>query len=180
MELRSHGITRDPQRMSGASEGGWYYQQTDLGYNYRLTDIQSALGLSQLKRIDRFVSRRRALAARYDSLLKNLPVIVPWQHPDGQSAYHLYPVLLKQELLSKGRRFVFDAMRKSGIGVNVHYIPVHLQPYYLNLGFKPGDFPNVEAYYASTLTLPLFSSMTDEQQNNVVATLSDILSGITH
>ena len=177
-ELRTHGITRDPHRMAGPCEGNWYYQQIDLGFNYRLTDIQSALGLSQLKRIDQFVARRRSLAARYDLLLQKLPIVRPWQHPGGQSAFHLYPILLKLEALPQGRAGVFDAMREAEIGVNVHYIPVHLQPYYQKLGFKYGDFPNAEAYYAATMTLPLFSSMSDQQQDKVVAALTDILSGM--
>ena len=177
-ELRAHGITRDPSRMIGSSHGEWYYQQIDLGYNYRLTDIQSVLGLSQLSRIDQFISRRRFLAARYDHILKKLPLVLPWQHPDGQSAYHLYPVKLKLDLMAQDRSAVFDALRKAGIGVNVHYIPVHLHPYYRNLGFKMGDFPQAEAYYASALTLPLFSSMTEDQQDKVFAALSIILTGL--
>lgn len=177
VELRAHGITRDPSRMIGLSHGEWYYQQLDLGYNYRLTDIQSALGLSQLSRIEPFIARRRSLAARYDQLLANMPLVLPWQHPDGQSAYHLYPVLLKLDLVAQTRATVFDEMRKAGIGVNVNYIPVHLQPYYRDLGFKKGDFPQAEAYYEATLTLPLFASMTESQQDQVVAALSAILNG---
>ena len=176
-ELRSHGITRDQNRMAGPSEGAWYYQQIDLGYNYRLTDLQSALGLSQLQRIDPFIARRRALAARYDQMLAALPLVLPWQHPDGQSAFHLYPVMLKLEQVPQGRAAVFDALRKAGIGVNVHYIPVHLQPYYRDLGFKQGDYPHAEAYYEAALTLPLFASMTDHQQDEVVSALSVILNG---
>jgi UDP-4-amino-4,6-dideoxy-N-acetyl-beta-L-altrosamine transaminase len=177
VELRSHGITRDQNRMVGTSEGAWYYQQISLGYNYRLTDLQSALGLSQLKRIDAFIARRRALAAHYDKLLAALPLVLPMQHPDGQSAFHLYPVTLKLEQVHQGRAAVFDALRKAGIGVNVHYIPVHLQPYYQELGFKPGDFPQAESYYDAALTLPLFAGMTDRQQDEVVSALSVILNG---
>ena len=176
-ELRSHGITRDQNRMAGPSEGGWYYQQIGLGYNYRLTDLQSALGLSQLQRIDPFIARRRALAARYNDMLAALPLVLPWQHPDGQSAFHLYPVTLKLEQVPEGRAAVFEALRKAGIGVNVHYIPVHLQPYYRDLGFKTGDFPHAETYYNAALTLPLFASMTDSQQDEVVSALSLILNG---
>ncbi|NBS03192.1 MAG: UDP-4-amino-4,6-dideoxy-N-acetyl-beta-L-altrosamine transaminase, partial [Rhizobiales bacterium] len=176
-ELRSHGITRDQNRMFGASEGAWYYQQIALGYNYRLTDLQSALGLSQLQRIDPFIARRRALAARYNDLLAALPLVRPWQNPNGKSAFHLYPVTLKLEHVPQGRAAVFDALRKAGVGVNVHYIPVHLQPYYRDLGFKRGDYPLAEAYYEAALTLPLFASMTDHQQDEVVSALSVILNG---
>jgi UDP-4-amino-4,6-dideoxy-N-acetyl-beta-L-altrosamine transaminase len=176
-ELRSHGVTRDLARMVGESEGAWYYEQIDLGYNYRLTDLQSALGLSQLQRIDPFIARRRALATRYNDLLAALPLVLPWQHPGGQSAFHLYPVTLKLEQVPQGRTAVFDALRKAGIGVNVHYIPVHLQPYYCDLGFKQGDYPQAEAYYAAALSLPLFAGMTDHQQDEVVSALSVILNG---
>ena len=174
-ELRSHGITRDPARMQGPCEGGWYYQQIDLGFNYRLTDLQAALGLSQLQRIDPFIARRRALAARYDALLSKAPINLPWQHPEGKSAFHLYPVVLQLDQVPQGRAAVYDALRNSGIGVNVHYIPVHLQFYYRQLGFKIGDFPHAESYYESTLTLPLFASMTYEQQDQVIDTISSLL-----
>lgn len=174
-ELRSHGITRDQSRMVGTSEGGWYYQQISLGYNYRLTDLQSALGLSQLQRIDPFIARRRVLAARYDQMLADLPVVLPWQHPDGLSAFHLYPVMLKLNEILQSRKMVYNALRRAGIGVNVHYIPVHLHPYYRNLGFTRGDFPLSESYYNAALTLPLYSSMTDNQQNIVIETFKDLL-----
>ena len=174
-ELRSHGITRDQNRIVGASEGGWYYQQIGLGYNYRLTDLQSALGLSQLKRIDPFIARRRALAVRYDQMLAALPLVLPWQHPDGQSAYHLYPIALKLEQVPQGRASVYDALREAGIGVNVHYIPVHLQPYYRQFGYEAGDYPNAEAYYEAALTLPLFASMKDEEQDKVIDLISRFL-----
>jgi UDP-4-amino-4,6-dideoxy-N-acetyl-beta-L-altrosamine transaminase len=174
-ELRSHGIIRDKSRMVGDSEGAWYYQQIILGYNYRLTDIQSALGLSQLQRIDAFISRRRTLAANYDLMLAKLPLVLPWQHPEGQSSFHLYPVTLKLDQVPQGRAAVFNDLRKSGIGVNVHYIPVHLQPYYRELGFKHGSFPHSEAYYDAALTLPLFVGMSDQQQHEVVAALTAIL-----
>ena len=175
-DLRTHGITRDPLRMIRGSQGGWYYEQITLGYNYRLTDVQSALGLSQLKRIDPFIARRRALAARYDQELSSLPLVLPWQHPDGQSAFHLYPVKLKLDQLPLSRVEIFDTLRKAGIGVNVHYIPVHLQPYYGQLGFKKGDFPQAEAYYDAVLTLPLFAGMTDLQHDKVISEISKIIS----
>jgi len=159
--LRTHGISREKSQI----EGGWYYEQEDLGYNYRLTDLQAALGESQLRRLDEFLSRRRALAARYDRLLADLPVTRPWQHPDGVSSWHLYVVALER---NQDRRKVYDALRAAGVGVSVHYIPVHLQPYYRKLGFKPGDFPHAEAYYARALTLPLFPRMSDLDQDQVV------------
>ena len=172
VELRSHGITRDAQRMVGPSDGPWYYQMIDLGYNYRMTDIHAALGLSQLKKIDQFIARRRELAASYDVLLSKFPLTCPWQDPEGKSAYHLYPVVLEPQFK---RGSVFGKMRASGIGVNVHYIPVHLQPYYQIMGFKAGDFPNAEAYYNSAMTIPLYASMSDTQQMTVVSTLKNIL-----
>ena len=176
-ELRSHGVTRDPTRMIGESEGAWYYEQIDLGYNYRLTDLQSALGLSQLNRIDQFIAQRRQLAARYDMLLEKLPLILPWQYPDGRSAFHLYPVQINASQSRLDRACVFMAMREAGIGVNVHYIPVYKQPYFKKFGFSPSQFPNAERYYASTMTLPLFSQMTNLQQDCVVESLTKILIG---
>jgi len=174
-ELRTHGITREPERMDGASEGAWYYQQVELGLNYRLTDIQAALGLSQMKRLDAFVTRRRELAARYDEQLSNLPLITPAQSPDSRSAYHLYPIQLRLDRLRKSRREIFDALRAAGIGVQVHYIPVHTQPYYRALGFKTGDYPEAEHYYEGAITLPLFAAMTDAEQNTVVERLCAIV-----
>lgn len=174
-ELRTHGITRDSGRMNGPSEGDWYYQQIELGLNYRLTDLQAALGISQMKRIDGFIAWRRSLAARYDERLSNLPLTTPWQDPDGRSAYHLYPIRLDIDRLRKTRREIFDELRAAGIGVNVHYIPVHLQPYYRALGFKDGDYPNAERYYAGAITLPLFATMTDEEQATVIERLHAIL-----
>jgi UDP-4-amino-4,6-dideoxy-N-acetyl-beta-L-altrosamine transaminase len=174
-ELRSHGTTRDPARMEGASEGPWYYQQITLGLNYRITDLQAALGQSQLKRIAAFIARRRALATRYDKALASLPLITPAQRPDGRSAFHLYPVQLRLETIGRSRREVFEHLRAAGIGVNVHYIPVHLQPYYRRLGFKAGDFPKAEDYYRRAISIPLFAGMTDAEQDEVVARLSDVL-----
>lgn len=169
--LRSHGITRDPAQMTRESDGPWYYQQIALGYNYRMTELQAALGLSQMGRIDDYVARRHAIARRYDSLLVELPVTVPWQHPDGYSGMHLYVVRLKLDRIGRSHREVFEAMRASGIGVNLHYIPVHTQPYYQRLGFKSGDYPEAERYYAEAISLPLFPTMSEEQQDDVVAAL---------
>ncbi len=172
--LRSHGITRDPHLMVGSSDGSWYYQQIALGFNYRITDIQAGLGLSQLKRIDSFIQRRRELAGQYDQQLAALPVVTPWQSPDCFSAYHLYPIQIKPEV-GLSRKAVFDALREANIGVNVHYIPVHTQPYYQQLGFKKGAFPVAENYYERAISLPLHYRLTDSEQTYVVNSLSTIL-----
>ncbi|WP_445680490.1 UDP-4-amino-4,6-dideoxy-N-acetyl-beta-L-altrosamine transaminase [Radicibacter daui] len=167
----SHGITRSPELMQNPSEGPWYYEQISLGENYRLTDIQAALGLSQMSRLHGFVQRRQALAQRYDRLLAGLPLELSQpDSPGSHSAWHLYVVRLtgSDTEVRTRRRAVFDRLRSEGIGVNVHYIPVHLQPYYRALGFKPGDFPAAENYYDGALTLPLYASLSEEQQDYVV------------
>jgi dTDP-4-amino-4,6-dideoxygalactose transaminase len=174
--LRTHGTTRDEVLMSGKTEGPWYYQQLELGFNYRLTDIQAALGLSQLTRLKQYISRRRELATKYDHLLKNLPIIRPYQDPKGQSAFHLYPILIDKALTKKTRVEVFTTLRAKGIGVNVHYIPVHTQPYYQALGFKLGDFPESENYYSSTLSLPIFFGLSDAEQDLIASSLEEALS----
>lgn len=166
--LRSHGITRDPALMSHAPDGPWYYQQVALGYNYRMTDIQAALGLSQMARLGAYVERRRLLARRYDALLGGLPLRVPFQHGDGESAWHLYLVRLDPAL---DHRATFEALRADGIGVNLHYIPVHTQPYYAAMGFAPGDFPEAERYYAEAISLPLYPGLTEAMQDTVIAAL---------
>lgn len=173
--FRSHGVTRDPDLMTKETEGAWYYQQIELGYNYRMTEIQAALGISQMTRLDEYVSVRQALAKRYDDLLDELPLILPWQHPDTYSAYHIYPVRLKLDQIARGRRQVFDLLREAGIGVNVHYIPVHLQPYYTRMGFKPGDFPEAEKYYAEGITLPLYPTMGTQGQDQVIQSVTQAL-----
>ncbi|MDL2226363.1 UDP-4-amino-4,6-dideoxy-N-acetyl-beta-L-altrosamine transaminase [Deltaproteobacteria bacterium OttesenSCG-928-M10] len=173
--LRSHGITRDESLMTGPADGPWYYQQLELGFNYRLTDLQAALGLAQLSRLELFVARRRELAARYDRLLADLPLILPHQAAEGGSSFHLYPVMIDRRRVAKSRLEVFNRLRSGGIGVNVHYIPVHTQPYYRRLGFKPGDFPAAEEYYAAALSLPLFYGLTDAMQDTVVARLGEAL-----
>ncbi len=173
--LRSHGITRDLNRMRGQSEGSWYYQQVDLGYNYRMTDIQAALGISQMQRLPDFISRRRELVVRYNELLRNLPIGLPFYGPDCGSAWHLYVVRLNLAKVSKSRQQVFNAMRANGIGVNVHYIPVHLHPYYRDLGFGPGDFPEAERYYAEAVTLPLYVRLSNSEQDFVVQELVNAL-----
>ncbi len=174
-ELRSHGITRDPSRMTHDSEGPWFYQMVELGLNYRLTDLQAALGISQMRRLDAFVARRRALAQRYDKSLRNLPLTLPRQHADGRSAYHLYPICLRLDQIKWSRRQVFEALHTGGIGVQVHYIPVHLQPYYRAFGFMPGDFPEAERYYRGAISIPLFAAMTDDEQDTVIAGLRETL-----
>jgi len=175
VRLRSHGITRDPSLMEGESDGQWYYQQTGIGFNYRMTDIQAALGESQLSRIDNFVQRRHILAERYGKSLKILPVSPPWQHPDCYSSYHLYVVRLIPGRIGKTRKRVFEELRAAGIQVHVHYIPVHTQPYYRKLGFRPGDFPEAERYYQEALTLPMYYALTDEEQDRVIASLEGTL-----
>ena len=174
-ELRGHGLTRDPARMTEAPDGPWAYELREAGFNYRLTDLQAALGLSQLDRLDAFLARRRMLAARYDKTLAALPLKTPWQNPAGRSSYHLYPLMLDTAAIGKSRRAIFEALRADGIGVNVHYMPVHLQTVYRGLGFKPGDCPEAEAYYASALTIPLFGVMTDAEQDSVIEALKRAL-----
>ena len=162
---RSHGMTRDPARMTHVPDGPWDYEQITLGYNYRITDIQAALGANQMTRIDAFVARRTQLAAAYDRALADLPLTRPWQHPDSASAWHLYVV----QVDAARRRDIFGALRAAGIWVNVHYIPVHTQPYYRErFGFKHGDFPHAEAYYAGAISLPMYAALTDAQQQRVV------------
>jgi len=166
--LRSHGITRDPALMTHEPDGPWYYQQIDLGFNYRMTELQAAMGVSQMVRLDQFVARRHELAKRYDELLSELPVTTPWQHPDSYSGLHLYVMRLQRDEIQPTHQQVFEALRENGIGVNLHYIPVHTQPYYQQMGFKAGDFPEAESYYAEAISLPMFQTMSDAQQDEVV------------
>ena len=173
--LRSHGVTRDQQLMTHEPDGPWYYQQVDLGFNYRMTELQAALGVSQMERLDQFVNRRHQLAQRYDTLLESLPVITPWQHPDSYSGFHLYVIRLQLDKIDKTHRQVFEALREQGVGVNLHYIPVHTQPYYQKMGFKAGDYPQSEMYYAEAISLPIFQSMVDGQQDAVVHALKAAL-----
>lgn len=173
--LRSHGITRDPAQMTHVPDGPWYYQQIDLGFNYRMTELQAALGISQMDRLDQYVARRHELAERYDTLLADLPITRPWQHPDSYSGLHLYVIRLKLDQIGKTHREVFDALRELGIGVNLHYIPVHIQPHYQRMGFKAGDYPQAEHYYAEAISLPLYATFTERQQDTVIDDLSQIL-----
>jgi UDP-4-amino-4,6-dideoxy-N-acetyl-beta-L-altrosamine transaminase len=170
--LRSHGMTRDPEMMTHAPDGPWYYQQVELGYNYRMTELQAALGVSQMERLDEFVERRHVLAHRYDGLLRDLPVVTPWQHPDGHSGLHLYVIRLKLDNIRQTHREVFESMRAQSIGVNLHYIPVHMQPYYQRFGFREGDFPEAERYYGEAISLPMFFGLTETQQDAVVTAVA--------
>ncbi|WNK20115.1 UDP-4-amino-4,6-dideoxy-N-acetyl-beta-L-altrosamine transaminase [Halomonas piscis] len=170
--LRSHGVTRDPALMTHEADGPWYYQQVDLGFNYRMTELQAALGVSQMARLDDYVARRNALAERYDELLAALPLTTPWQHPDSYSGRHLYVIGLKLDQIRMTHRQVFEHLREQGIGVNLHYIPVHTQPYYQQLGFQTGDFPEAERYYQGAISLPLYPTMTHDQQDQVVTALT--------
>lgn len=166
---RSHGITRDPTQMEREPDGGWYYEQVALGFNYRMTDMQAALGSSQMTRLDTFVARRRALAARYDAAFAGLDIVRPWQDPATDSSWHLYVIRLDQRRNPVGHRAAYDRLRADGIGVNLHYMPVYLQPYYRRLGFTPGHCPEAEHYYAEAISIPLYAGLTDEDQDKVVA-----------
>lgn len=171
--LRSHGITRDENEMTHAPDGPWYYQQINLGFNYRMTDFQAALGLSQMQRLDEFVTKRHAIAKRYNELLTELPVIIPCQHQDSYSGCHLYVIRLKLDEIGKTHLEVFEALRVADIGVNLHYIPVYWQPYYANLGFKMGLCPEAEQYYSEAISLPMYPTLTESQQNHVVTVLRE-------
>lgn len=175
IQFRSHGITRNQELMTEEAHGPWYYQQIDLGYNYRITDMQAALGLSQIEKLDEFVKRRHIIAEKYNDELRNLPIILPWQHPDTYSAYHLYVICLEEDKITKNHKQVFEELRQAGIGVNLHYIPVHTQPYYQQLGFDWGDFPVSEYYYSTAISIPMYSAMTEEQQNKVIRLLKEVL-----
>ena len=174
---RSHGITRDPKRMTKESDGDWYYQQVALGFNYRMTDIQAALGASQMDRLDAFVARRRALAARYDELLRDLPLRTPFVLEEAQPSWHLYIVRIDFDRVRKAKQQIFAEMREKGIALNLHYIPVHTQPYYEALGFHAEDCPAAVEYYREALTLPLYPSMTDAEQEMAARALREVLIG---
>jgi len=174
LRLRSHGVTRDPEYMISGNDEPWYYEQIELGLNYRMTDIQAALGFSQMQRLDDYIESRHRLCEQYEKLLQDMPVIRPWQSPDSYSALHLYPIQIDSSV-NLSRRKVFECLREAGIGVNVHYIPVHTQPYYRNMGFIETDFPNTMEYYKNVISLPMFSVLTNEQQLEVVGALKKIL-----
>ena len=176
--MRSHGITSDKADMVPCSpEELWNYQQIVLGFNYRMTDIHAALGLSQMQRLDVFVAKRRAIAKRYDKELSDLPVVTPWQHPDGYSSYHLYIIRLKLGELNKTHRQVYEALRTAGILVNLHYIPVYRQPYYEKMGFNAGYCQQSEKYYSEAISFPIYPGLTEELQSEVVEMLCKILMG---
>jgi UDP-4-amino-4,6-dideoxy-N-acetyl-beta-L-altrosamine transaminase len=173
--FRSHGVTRDARLMTKETEGDWYYQQVELGFNYRMTELQAALGVTQMDRLDEFIIVRHNLQERYDSLLDS-SIIKPYQDQDSYSALHLYPIQINLESTNKGRQEIFNELRKSDIGVNVHYIPIHTQPYYQKFGYQKGDFPNAEKFYSRSLSLPLYFDMTYEQQDFVLKVLASATS----
>ncbi|EIX9396538.1 TPA: UDP-4-amino-4,6-dideoxy-N-acetyl-beta-L-altrosamine transaminase [Pseudomonas aeruginosa] len=173
--LRSHGITRVPEQMTHSPDGPWYYQQVDLGFNYRMTELQAALGLSQMSRLNEYVERRHKLAQRYNEKLSNLPLNTPWQDPRSYSGLHLYVIRLKLSEIEKTHLEVFESLRKQGVGVNLHYIPVHTQPFYERMGFSVGDFPEAEAYYREAISLPMYHTLSLEQQDKVVEALEQAL-----
>ncbi len=173
--LRSHGITRDPKYMTHRPDGPWFYQQIALGYNYRMTDLQAALGVSQMNRLDSYVAKRHLLSDRYDELLKDFPVTTPKKYSDRYSALHLYVIRLHLDLIKKTHREVFESLRYAGIGVNLHYIPIHAHPYYQQIGFRAGDFPQAERYYREAISLPMYQTLTTIEQDAVVGALGVIL-----
>lgn len=174
--FRTHGITKDPEKMKH-NEGGWYYEMQHLGYNYRITDFQCALGISQFKKLNRFVKRRRDIVKKYNKAFdQSKEITIPYEKPDVKSSYHLYMIQLDFEMLKVNRRKIFDALRAENIGVHVHYIPVHLQPYYKQMfGYKKGDYPNAEEYYSNALTLPLFPKMKDSDVDDVINALDKVI-----
>ena len=174
--LRSHGISSavaDMQPRPAAEI--WNYQQIDLGFNYRMTDLQAALGLSQMTRLDSFVEKRHRIALHYNNELVGLPIQTPWQHPDNYSAYHLYPIRIKQNESGTTQRQVYDAMQVAGINVNLHYIPVYRQPYYEAMGFKVGYCPEAEQYYQEALSIPMYPTLTETEQAKVIRVLHESL-----
>lgn len=174
--LRSHGITRDATQMTHVPDGPWYYEQIALGFNYRMTDLQAALGVSQMSRLDTYVARRHTLAQRYDELLADAPLTTPWQHPDGYSGLHLYVVKLDLHRIKRTHREVFEALRTADIGVNLHYIPVYRQPYYeQRYGNRTQAFPQAESYYAQAISLPMYPTLSEADQDRVTQTLRKAL-----
>ena len=173
--FRSHGITRDQSQMAFQSDGPWYYEQIELGFNYRITDLQAALGLSQMTRLDEFVTRRNELAMRYDHLFEDTPLFIPKRLKDTYSSFHLYVIQLNLQEINQSHLQVFTELRQKGIGVNLHYIPVYSHPYYQSLGFSKGYCPNAEIYYSRAISIPMFSALTNMQQDFVVNSLNEII-----
>jgi dTDP-4-amino-4,6-dideoxygalactose transaminase len=169
--FRSHGITRDPELMTHEPDGPWYYQQVSLGFNYRMTELQAALGLSQLARLDEIVAKRHQLALRYDAMLESLPITLPRRFSDSYSALHLYVIRLRLDNIEPSHLQVFENLREHGIGVNLHYIPIYTQPYYSKMGFIPDDFPQSERYYQEAISLPMYPALSHEQQDEIVEKL---------
>lgn len=174
--FRSHGITRDAQLMTEPIHGDWYYQQLELGFNYRMSDLQAALGVSQLSRLKEFVTIRKNIAEYYNEQLVDLPIILPMQMYQTASSWHLYIIKIDLDKIKKSQQQVFNELREAGIGVNLHYIPVHIQPYYQKLGFKAGDYPVAEHYYSKAISIPLYAQLSKEDQYTVVKTLKRVLS----
>lgn len=175
LQFRSHGITRDITKLMD-NHGPWYYEMQFLGYNYRMTDIQAALGSSQMDRLDMFIIKRREIVNVYNESFKDMPEItVPYQTSEGESSWHLYVIKLNLKLLNRSRKDIFEALQKQNIGVNVHYIPVHLLPYYQGLGYKKGSLPNSEQLYEEIITLPLFPAMTVEDVNDVIEAIKSTI-----
>jgi len=173
--LRTHGIVNKRESMHPRPENEiWNYQQVDLGYNYRMTDIQAALGVSQMSRLDRFIERRREIAAEYDTAFASLPVITPFQHTKANSSFHLYPIRIRESICKKTQQYFFEELHARGIMANLHYIPVHRQPYYEAMGFRQGDFPEAEAYFREALTLPIYASLSESEQNLVVNAIKNL------
>jgi dTDP-4-amino-4,6-dideoxygalactose transaminase len=173
--LRSHGITRDASRMTRTPDGPWYYQQIDLGFNYRMTELQAALGISQMDHLDEFVARRHEIANRYELALNDFPVTKPWQHPDSYSGMHLYVIRLQLNSIKKTHSQVFNVLREQGIGVNLHYVPIHTQPFFQKMGFCMGDYPKAEHYYSEAISLPIFQGLSHQQQDQVINELGKAL-----
>jgi len=175
--LRSHGITRDDKLMAKTSDGPWYYQQIDLGFNYRMTDIQAALGASQMSRLNEFVCKRHELAKRYNNKFTQLPIVTPYISQDAYSAYHLYVIRLELKKINKTHKDVFELLREKGIGVNLHYIPVYKHPYYEVTGFSENDFPQAEAYYSEAISLPLYPKLSFAEQDKIIEALAAVING---
>ena len=169
--LSSHGITRNPDLMKNAPHGPWYYEQLELGLNYRMSEVHAALGMSQLKKLEIFISQRQKLAKNYDEMLSVMPLRIPGRMDNASSSWHLYIIRLQD---AKRHRTIFNKLQNAGIGVNLHYIPVHLQPYYRTFGFGYGDFPSAEEYYAHAISIPLHAGLTEVEQNMIVEEIAKV------